>query len=74
MISVSKLVLNGYFFYLIKFFLIKNGKYIIFFGALENDLYIITHDPPLLVNIGLSNLNGNNLKRKKPIKFNQTYL
>ena len=74
LISVSRLVDNGYSIYFSNSVVIKLNKYFIYSGTLVDGLYIINHISPTQQLNELNNTNELPCKRKQSSELNQTYL
>ena len=74
MISVSRLVNNGYFVYFSNSVVIKLNKHFIYSGILVDSLYIINYISHTQQLNELNNTNALPCKRKNPSELNQTYL
>ena len=74
LISVSRLVDNGYFIYFSNSIVIKLNKHYICSGTLVDGLYIVNHISPTLQLNELNKTNAQPCKRKQSSELNQTYL
>ena len=74
LISISRLVDNGYSVYFSNSVVIKLNKYFICSGTLVDGLYVINHISHTQQLNELNNTNALPCKRKQPSELNQTYL
>ncbi|MCQ7012838.1 DDE-type integrase/transposase/recombinase, partial [Clostridioides difficile] len=74
LISVSKLVMNGYGIAFTNNVVISMDGQFICSGTMENSLYILKPITPTMQHMEINNTSSNHNKRKAPSSMNQTYL
>ncbi|MCQ7016867.1 DDE-type integrase/transposase/recombinase, partial [Clostridioides difficile] len=74
LISVSKLVMNGYGIAFTNNVVISMDGQFICSGTMENSLYVLKPITPTMQHMEINNTSSNHNKRKAPSSMNQTYL